>query len=305
MKENQQIPNENQAKRKYMNTPNGYVIINETRISRHKNDSILSFIKTPKHYVLVSLIFLLLLAQISSGAHAGFINTIVAIITASVLDLTVATIQKRKIIVPEGGIITGIIVAVVLSPMNNWMITVLTTAIAILSKHLFRVNKKPIFNPAAFGLFVVGIIMASPQSWWGGMSLLPWWSILFLLITGYIVTQKVNKFPLVFSFLGFYLIFILLLSIVHIDTIGDLLRVPYINSALFLAFFMLTDPPTSPAKYSDQVKFGILTALCSVIAYFTLGGLTFLLAGLLVANAWKVMKQRKTKKQPHTVSAHS
>lgn len=311
MKPNDQTYKENEAKRKYMSTPNGYVVINETRANRRKKDTGLSFLKTPKHIVLAALVILLLLAQLTSGAHDGFINTIVAIATASILDIGAALIQKRKISIPEGGIITGIIIAGVLSPMNSWSITAITTIVAILSKHLLRSKKKPIFNPATFGLFIIGTVLASPQSWWSGMSLLPWWCILFLLITGYWVTQKVNKFPQVFSFLGMYFLLILVLAFMQVGTVGDLLRVPYINSALFLAFFMLTDPPTSPAKNKDQVMFGILTALCSVAAYFVVGGLTFLLVGLLVANGWKAWKALKpvketkhSTKQTRAVSAH-
>jgi len=40
------------------------------------------------------------------------------------------------------------------------------------SKHLFAA-RKPVFNPAAFGLFVSILLFHSSQSWRGGLPLLP------------------------------------------------------------------------------------------------------------------------------------
>jgi len=50
---------------------------------------------------------------------------------------------------------------------------------------------------------------------------------------------------------------------------------------------MLTDPPTSPVRYRDQVVYGGIVAVASTALYLTLGGVYFLPAGLLVGNAWE------------------
>ena len=60
---------------------------------------------------------------------------------------------------------------------------------------------------------------------------------------------------------------------------------PYLNAVLFLAFFMLTDPPTSPAKNRDQIIFGILCAVVSCVDFYLFNSLSYLLTGLLCANA--------------------
>ena len=59
---------------------------------------------------------------------------------------------------------------------------------------------------------------------------------------------------------------------------------PFVNAALFLAFFMLTDPPTSPGKRNDQVWFGGLVAIIAAIAQLVGVGQTYLLVGLLAGN---------------------
>ncbi|WP_339063020.1 RnfABCDGE type electron transport complex subunit D [Tepidibacillus marianensis] len=226
-----------------------------------------NFFTTPKGYVLVVLILLTLISEVFSYDLHGPINLIVSIFTAATIDLLFGLTQERSRLFPDGAIVTGWIIALVLSTVVPWYIVVFTSATAILSKNLMKIKKKPVFNPAAFGLLIVILLFSSGQSWWGGMSTIPLWAIIFLLIGGYLTTQKVNKFPQVLSFLSVFFIFTLIFGLLKNGNVGDLLRVPYINSTLFLAFFMLTDPPTSPAKYKDQVLFGIIVALISIFDY--------------------------------------
>ena len=284
-----------EAKHKYIRTPKGYVIVDETRESRRQKRTHKPFM-TPKRSVLVMLLLLMIIAQINEADYSGFVHAGVAAITAMFIDTLIAILKKRKLTFPDGSAITGLIVALVLSPMVSVYISALTAAIAIASKHLFTVKKKPIFNPAAFGLLVTGILFSSGQSWWGGLSMLPAWCIIFVCITGFFVTQKVNKFPQVFSFLGVYFLILLIMGIAGTENVGDMLRVPYINSVIFLAFFMLTDPPTSLGKYREQIIFGVIAATVSIASYLIIGGLVFLLVGILVANVWKAWRFSKNKK---------
>ncbi|WP_256217311.1 RnfABCDGE type electron transport complex subunit D [Paenibacillus sp. OV219] len=72
----------------------------------------------------------------------------------------------------------------------------------------------------------------------------------------------------------------------------DALRSPFINAALFFGFFMLTDPPTSPAKTMDQILFGVIAAVTGAVIYGIYGGLLYLLIGLLAGNIVHVLKMR-------------
>lgn len=280
---------------KYIPTPKGYVIVDETRESRQQKRSHKPFF-TPKRFVLVMLLLLMLIAHVNMNNYTGLVHAGIAVAIAMFIDTLIAVLKKRKLAFPDGAAITGLIVALVLSPMVSSYISALTAAIAIASKHLFTVKKKPIFNPAAFGLLIIAVLFSSGQSWWGGLSMLPAWCIVLVCIAGFLVTEKVNKFPQVLSFLGIYFLIVLIMGILGIENAGDILRVPYINSTLFLAFFMLTDPPTSVGKYKDQVKFGIITAVASIASYMILGGLTFLLVGILIANGWRALKVSRNKK---------
>ncbi|MGR3778890.1 RnfABCDGE type electron transport complex subunit D [Bacillus paramycoides] len=282
------------TKQRYIHTPKGYVIVDEIRESRHQKRGRKPFM-TPKRLVLVMLLFLMLIAQVNMSNYTGFFHAGIAATTAIFIDTLIAVLKKRKLAFPDGAAITGLIIALVLSPMVSTYILVLTTVIAIASKHLFTVKKKTIFNPAAFGLLITATLFSSGQSWWGGLSMFPYWCIAFVCIAGFFVTGKVNKFPQVFSFLGIYFLIVLVMGGIGIENVGDILRVPYINSTLFLAFFMLTDPPTSLGKYKDQVIFGAVTAIASIASYILFGGLIFLLVGILIANGWKAFKISRKK----------
>jgi Na+-translocating ferredoxin:NAD+ oxidoreductase RnfD subunit len=180
----------------------------------------------------------------------------------------------------------------ILSASTTWMVVAATSIIAILSKHFLVHKKKPIFNPAAFGLLMSILLFQTGQSWWGSFADLPNWTMVFLLIGGYIVTDRVNKFPQVFSFLGTYLSLLFIMCILHSGDVSDALRSPFINAALFFALFMLTDPPTSPAKYRDQIVFGVLTAIVGASVYAIFGGLMYLFIGLLIGNVYHYLKAR-------------
>jgi enediyne biosynthesis protein E5 len=254
------------------------------------------FLKIPKRFVLVTLILLTVVGGLFSHEYHGFVNAGTAILTSVIIDVGFAMQQKRKRIIPDGAAITGLIIALVLSSTTPWYFTMATAATAILSKHLLKVRKKPIFNPAAFGLLASIGLFSTDQSWWGGLPMLPTWCTILVIGAGYMVTNKVNKYPQVFSFLGTYFLLLLVMGSYHFGDAVDALRTPFVSSALFLAFFMLTDPPTSPAKYTGQIGFGIITAILGAAIYAFFGGLAYLLIGLLLANAWNAWRLKSAAK---------
>ncbi|KRE48905.1 RnfABCDGE type electron transport complex subunit D [Paenibacillus sp. Soil724D2] len=247
------------------------------------------WIKTPKGYVIVSLVAFLLIASIRSVDIRGIYNSFIAVVISSAVDTLCSRIAKRKRMMPDGAVITGLIIALILSTTSSWYIVAATSIMAILSKHLLVHKKKPIFNPAAFGLLLSILFFRTGQSWWGAFGDLPTWTVVFLLIGGFMVTNRVNKFSQVFSFLGTYFILLLIMGIIDVGDATDALRSPFINASLFFALFMLTDPPTSPAKNKDQVIFGILSAIMGTVIYGIFGGLMYLFIGLLIGNLYHLL----------------
>ncbi|MCM3570423.1 RnfABCDGE type electron transport complex subunit D [Neobacillus mesonae] len=254
------------------------------------------WLKTPKGYVTIAMIFYLLIASFVSKDIAGIQNAFVAVFVSVIVDILCRIVKKRKWSMPDSAIITGFIISLILSTTSSVGVVAGTAVMAILSKYLLVYKKKPIFNPAAIGLLLSILFFHSAQSWWGAFGDLPAWTIAFLLIGGYTITNRVNKFPQLFAFLGVSFLLLLLIGYFNIGDEVDALRPPFINATLFFGFFMLTDPPTSPGKDKDQVIFGILTAVAGTIIYGLFGGLTYLYLGLVFGNVYSFLKKRSASK---------
>jgi Na+-translocating ferredoxin:NAD+ oxidoreductase RnfD subunit len=252
------------------------------------------WIKSPKGYVAIVMAAYLLIASIGSQNIMGIVNGIIAVGVSLSLDILFCLFEKRKRIMPDGAVITGLIISLILSTTTSWSIVAATAAISILSKHLLVYKKKPIFNPAVFGLLLSILVFQTGQSWWGAFGDLPAWTVVFLLIGGYAVTNRVNKYPQVFSFFGTFFVLMFLMGLFHIGDASDAFRPPFINAALFFGFFMLTDPPTSPAKVKDQIIFGILASVAGIIVYGLFGGLMYLFIGLIIGNLYHFLKTRSS-----------
>ncbi|WP_227872415.1 RnfABCDGE type electron transport complex subunit D [Paenibacillus albus] len=263
------------------------------------------WIKTPKTYILIAIAVYLSIASWATHSMSGIENGGIAAGTAIVVDVFFALIKKRKRILPDGAAITGLIVASILSMNTAWPIVASTAGLSIISKHLLVYKKKPIINPAAFGLFLSIPIFHAEQSWWGAFGDLPGWYIPLLLIGGYIVTNRVNKYPQVFAFFLISFALTLAMAYFHKGDAFDALRPPFINATLFFGCFMLTDPPTSPAKTRDQVLFGVIAAVAGSVVYELYGGLMYLFIGLLAGNVFHVLMQRLTANRPKSSSKPS
>ncbi|WP_169794046.1 RnfABCDGE type electron transport complex subunit D [Alicyclobacillus acidiphilus] len=277
----------------------------DPRKRRSKAAALRSYFRTPKGFVLIILSLLVLIDAAYTADSRVIVHAVVAVCTAIVIDGAIARFWRRSRRFPDGGVITGLIVAGVLSSTAAYGIVITATAAAIVSKHVLHMGRKPIFNPAAVGLLVAIYVFHVGESWLADLSLLPVWGIALLGVAGYLVTYRVNKFPQVFAFFAVYFIFFGLEGAFHVSLAADAFRNPIINSAMFLAFFMMTDPPTSPGRYSQQVLFGAIAAIVSSLVYLTFDGLSYLLIGLLFANAWKAWVTRQSRADGRSSQSHS
>ena len=75
-----------------------------------------------------------------------------------------------------------------------------------------------------------------------------------------------------------------LTALINPAAAAEMFRTPFVQSALFLALFMLTDPPTSPSRYPDQLWCGALVAITSGVAQLVGAGQAYLLIGVLAGN---------------------
>lgn len=246
------------------------------------------FFRTPKGLMTLALLGLLALAAPGAGIGLVAPSLLAAIVTAVVLDGVLIRLTRGASEVPSGALLTALFLELLLDPYTPWYVAAATAALAINAKYLFHTRRANIFNPAALALVANYFLFGSGQSWWGALPNLPLPFIMVLLASVAFIARRINKVPLVLTFLGAYFALCTAVAFAGDPTrLAELFRTPDVNMALFFAGFMLTDPPTSPTRHRDQVIYGIIVAVASVALFLTLGALWFLPGGLLVGNAWE------------------
>jgi Na+-translocating ferredoxin:NAD+ oxidoreductase RnfD subunit len=254
-------------------------------------DPVLRFARTPKGLLLGILPILIALTApgAAGGAGRAWLAVGVAAASAAVVDMIAVAIRGRRLLLPDGALLTGLIIGMILDPsLPLWQIAAVSAG-AILTKQLIRVRRGHVLNPAAAALVAAGLIGVKTQSWWG-VSSAPWYVIVpVLIITGLFITDRVNRLPMVGAFLvTYYGIAILGVFGGLAGRLAESYQSPFVNAALFAALVMLTDPPTSPAKRTDQFRYGMVCAVAGIVFVVLARQLYFLPLGLLVGNLWLV-----------------
>src|SRR5690349_11029461 len=103
-----------------------------------KSGAVRKFFRTPKGQVLAILAIIAGVAAYGAGAGHVFPGLVVAIVTAAAVDIAILRVRHRRWELPSGAIITGLIVAMVLSPAEPWHVMAVTSAVAVVSKYVFR-----------------------------------------------------------------------------------------------------------------------------------------------------------------------
>jgi enediyne biosynthesis protein E5 len=250
------------------------------------------FFKTPKGLLTMILAAFAALAAPSQGVGMLAPRLASAILAAGVVDALILRARKKAWEFPSGAVLTAMIVAMVLRAQEPWYVTSVTSVIAVLSKYALRSRTANVFNPAALAIIVSFYLFHTGQSWWGALTELPPVVKVLLIAAGVFIAGRVNKMPLVLAFLGTYFaLFTITAFVSNPLPVAEIFRTPDIEAALYFAFIILTDPPTSPAKYPDQIICGLIVAAVSY-AFFELAGVVYyLLAGVLAGNVWEAWRR--------------
>ena len=250
------------------------------------------FLRTPKGLLLIILSVLAAIAAVYEGWRTIAPGLGSAILVAAVLDGIILRWRRGRWEFPDGAILTAMLVAMVLSAQQPWRYTAITALVAIVSKYLFRSRAANVFNPAAFALVATFYVFNTGQSWWGALPAAPSIAELAVLATGIFIADRVNKMPMVLTFLGtYYLLFTATAFFGSPGTVAEVFRTPDAQATLFFAVFILTDPPTSPVKYRDQIICAALVAVIAYAVFIWIGAAYYLLAGVLIGNVWEAWRR--------------
>jgi Na+-translocating ferredoxin:NAD+ oxidoreductase RnfD subunit len=250
------------------------------------------FFKTPKGLVTIVLAILILMAAPGQGVRMVAAGMGSAILAAGLVDMLILRVRNEVWEFPSGAVLSAMIVAMVLRAQEPWYVTTITSVAAVISKYLFRSGPANVFNPAALAIIASFYVFHTGQSWWGALTDVFPIAKLALLVAGVFVANRVNKMPLVLTFLGAYFaLFTITAFVANPLSVVEIFRTPDVEAALYFAFIILTDPPTSPAKYPDQVVCGLIVAVVSYAFYELAGVVYYLLAGVLTGNVWEAWRR--------------
>jgi Na+-translocating ferredoxin:NAD+ oxidoreductase RnfD subunit len=250
------------------------------------------FFRTPKGLLTIVLAALTAVAAPSTGIALVGPGLGSAILAAALIDAPILRLRNGAWEFPSGAVLTGWLVAMVLSPHEPWYVPAATSALGVVSKYLLRTQSANVFNPAALGLVATFYVFDTGQSWWGAVPDAPWLALAALAAAGVFITDRVNKMPLVLAFLGgYFLLFSLTAFLGDPKTVSEIFRTPDAQAVLFFAFFILTDPPTSPPRYQEQLIYGVIVAAASYAAFEGIGAAYYLLAGVLAGNVWEAWRR--------------
>jgi Na+-translocating ferredoxin:NAD+ oxidoreductase RnfD subunit len=249
---------------------------------------LLRFFRTPKGLLLIILVILVAVAEPAARFRFVLPGVFQAVLFAAVLDAIILRIAREEWEFPSGAMLTGLIIAMVLSPHEPWYVFAWTSAIAIASKYIFRTRSANVFNPAALALVVTFYMFDTGQSWWGALPEVSPYFLIALFAGGIFIADRVKKVPAVLIFLGsYFLLFTATAYLGNPANAAEIFRTPDFQSVLYFAFFILSDPPTSPVAYRDQIVYGAMVAIASYAVFELVGAAYYLLAGVLVGNVWE------------------
>lgn len=243
------------------------------------------FFGTPKGLLTIILGALFLMAAPGQSGRP-FVGLACAAMGAGLIDLLILRVRTGSWKYPSGAVLTAAITVMVLRAQEPWYVPTVASVIAVLSKYCFRFQAN-IFNPAALGMVASYYLFHAGESWWGAQTDTIGPAAFFMLVAGIYITNRVNKMPVVLTFLATYFgIFTFAAYVGDPLKVAEVFRTPDLWAAMYFAFIILTDPPTSPVKHRDQVICGALVAIVSWAVFVFTGVVYYLLAGVMAGNVW-------------------
>jgi ferredoxin-NADP reductase/Na+-translocating ferredoxin:NAD+ oxidoreductase RnfD subunit len=198
------------------------------------------------------------------------IAVIPAITIGLILNIAVAKILNIKAN-HESVVISSLILFFLVIPeaslTDNWALYA-AVVVAVLSKFLLVYKKQHIFNAAAFGAVALSLPGFYEFSWWVSNPVL----FLPIVVLGGLVVMKVRRWPSVLWFIGIGLLVFLFeewrFQGVDVSFLSSFQTYFLSWPTLFLAFFMLTEPFTTPSTKKAQAWYGVIVGALANTAIF-------------------------------------
>jgi Na+-transporting NADH:ubiquinone oxidoreductase subunit NqrB len=220
----------------------------------------------PRYFQIATLATLLVYGLFALDFEVAPLNAAVILATAQAVQWAGDRWAGRRYD-PRSALISSLSLCLLLRTNEPW-VAGLAAAIAIGSKYAIRVGGRHVYNPTNFGIVVTllltGSVWVSPGQW-GNAALLA----LFFACLGTTVVHRSERSDVTFAFLGFYAGLLLYRSV---WLLGEPISIPLhrlqSGALLLFAFFMISDPKTTPASRPGRIAYAALVAFGAYVVTF-------------------------------------
>jgi len=225
--------------------------------------------RDPRGYQIGALLFLVLYGWIGLRFDLSIGQAAVTLAVTLGVQLACTWYWKLPAFDLCSALISGLSLCLLLRTNSLWLAAA-TAAAAIGSKFVLRWNRKHLFNPTNFGLVFLmlctdGKIWVSPGQW-GAVAFFG-----FLMIcVGGLVVYRAERADVTVAFLFSYLGLVFGRSL----WLGEPMAIPLHRlqggALLLFAFFMISDPKTTPDSRAGRIIFALLVAIGAAFVQFRL-----------------------------------
>ena len=237
----------------------------------------------PRWFQIGALSFLLMAGLIRLRFDLGLGRVLVILATVLGTQYLCGRAWRLPRFDPKSALISGLSLCLLLRT-NSWALAVATGVVAIAGKFILRWRGKHLFNPTNFGL-VAMMLISGKAVWvspgqWGDFA---FFSFLVVCLGG-LVVMRASRADVTLAFLGGWIGLLCARS----AWLGEPLAIPLHRlqngGLLIFAFFMISDPKTTPDSRLGRILFALLVALGAAFVQFKLFRTNGLLWSLAVCS---------------------
>ena len=252
---------------------------------------VLPAVADPRLQLAAVIISLQILGQTVLGFELSIAQILVSVLTCAALEIAINLWRRRILLWPASALLTGNGIAFILrvpgTRHGDWWslhgawIFAAAASISLLSKYVIRAGDRHVFNPSNFGLVVIllvlGTRLVNPQDlWWGPMSPGLALTLAVIVTGGLVIVTRLRMLGVVAAFWATFALCIGLLSASgHCMTarwhVGQVCGGSFWSALalspeiLVFAFFMITDPRTSPGGRLARLVYGAGVAFTAAL----------------------------------------
>jgi Na+-transporting NADH:ubiquinone oxidoreductase subunit NqrB len=223
----------------------------------------------PRYYQIAALLLLFLCGLVWLRFDVRVAQAITILTTVLLVQYLCSRLWKLASFDPRSALISGLSLCLLLRT-NSLLLAVVAATVTIASKFVLRWRGKHLFNPTNFGIIFMiictqGAVWVSPGQW-GSFAFFAF----LILCLGGLVVNRAARADVTIAFLASWVAVLFGRSL----WLGEPMAIPLHrlqNGALLIfAFFMISDPKTTPDSRTGRILFAMLVALGAGFVQFKL-----------------------------------